>query len=311
MPNGVPGVSRGAASAESVLPPGRVSVAKFAFILIQLALLTLIIRQFQIESAAFVRLAVLSVRGIHRARLAAATLAPALLRHPFSRGHRPRAGPARGRVAGPAGSGPHSALPSSPSLLGPGGGDRGGRARSRPAAGGRGVRALVARDLADPGVDVHVPPHRLPLRPAARQPRPSRCRARSPTSSCCRTSASRCSRSSTTRRSAAPTTTRDAARDLSDRRRTGWCAGSCTCCSIGSSTTTSTLTPAEVTTRRPRPVRRGDLPALPAGLGAVPPDRRHAAPVRLPPARDAPPATTSPRASRTSGGASTSTGKTS
>ena len=44
-----------------------------------------------------------------------------------------------------------------------------------------------------------------------------------------------------------------------------------------------------VTCRRACAVRGGQLPALPAGLGAVPPDRGHAAPVRLQPARDAPP----------------------
>jgi D-alanyl-lipoteichoic acid acyltransferase DltB (MBOAT superfamily) len=63
MPNGVSGASGGEASTDAARPPGRISIAKFAFILVQLALLALIIRQFQIESAAFVRLAVLTFAG--------------------------------------------------------------------------------------------------------------------------------------------------------------------------------------------------------------------------------------------------------
>src|SRR4029450_1230029 len=42
---------------------GRISILRLAFILVELALLALIIRQFTIESAAFVRLTMLAVVG--------------------------------------------------------------------------------------------------------------------------------------------------------------------------------------------------------------------------------------------------------
>ena len=54
------------------------------------------------------------------------------------------------------------------------------------------ARAVVRGDLADPRLDVHVPADRLPVRPAARQGARRRCRARCRTSSCCPTCASRC-----------------------------------------------------------------------------------------------------------------------
>ena len=66
---------------------------------------------------------------------------------------------------------------------------------------------VVGGDLADPGLDVHVPADRLSVRPAARQGTARSRPARWPTSSCCRTCAFRCSRSWTTRRSGATTTT--------------------------------------------------------------------------------------------------------
>ena len=168
MPNGIPGVSRGAASADPAPPPDRVSVAKFVFILVQLALLALIIRQFQIESAAFVRLAVLTFAGfaVHawlplRWRLhffVGLSLAGIALVLGLREGawlvllgvvlitlcHLPI--PFWGRVAAIAAVGLALAL-----------------LRVELAA-----RALVAGDLAHPRVDVHVPPHRVPLRSAAR-----------------------------------------------------------------------------------------------------------------------------------------------
>jgi D-alanyl-lipoteichoic acid acyltransferase DltB (MBOAT superfamily) len=57
----IPSVNRPIADTQVI--PGRISIVKFAFILAQLALLALIIRQFQIESPAFVRLALLSFAG--------------------------------------------------------------------------------------------------------------------------------------------------------------------------------------------------------------------------------------------------------
>jgi D-alanyl-lipoteichoic acid acyltransferase DltB (MBOAT superfamily) len=63
MPDAVSVSSVGQRSGDPQASPGRIGIAKFAFILAQLALLAVIIRQFQIESPAFVRLAMLTFAG--------------------------------------------------------------------------------------------------------------------------------------------------------------------------------------------------------------------------------------------------------
>ena len=164
--------------------------------------------------------------------------------------------------------------------------------------------------LAGPRLDLHVPDDRLPLRAEARRPRPSRSSTRSATSSSCRITASCISPSSTTGPSAAatspPTCRRSSGEGLQMMSRRG---------------PPARLSPGRPRAADQRPMRwmgrracqlpRLQLPALPPRLGPVPHGLRDAAPLRLPAPGDAPSLPAGDRASPTTGGGSTSTGRTS
>ena len=54
---------QGDAEGERALARGQIGIKSYVLILLQLALLTLVLRQFQIESGAFIRLALLAFAG--------------------------------------------------------------------------------------------------------------------------------------------------------------------------------------------------------------------------------------------------------
>ena len=258
--------------------------------------------------------------GLPPARLVAGAVARLAAAPAISCQRHLAAGPNRGPDADDAGSASLSALPPAASrvgaatiLLGIGAILGGSESRLFETSAPKIQMYFQTQTLPDPGRDVHVPVIVYLYDLQARKNARSRSRSARRTSSCCRTCASRCFPVDRLPDVPAHLLRPRADRDLPEGHRLDRPRRRSTCCCTGSSTTTvaarrraEVATPADLVQYAGR-----QLPAVPARLGPVPPDRRHALPVRLPTCPRRTTAISWRRASPTSGAGSTSTGRTS